>query len=97
MNEVQRENIQFALVIVALVALAISLALATVAVVAIRELRRIEQVRAARKRKPSKALVPWDQRPQVIIFPGITGEIDQPVRRSALIGAGRRLSNDSWE
>lgn len=101
MTEVQRENVMFALVFVAIVAVVLSLALATIAIVAIRELRALEQQLAVKrkKNKPSKALVLWDQRPQAVVFPGITEELrrPQPVRVSALIGADRRLNDDFWK
>ena len=93
MNEVQRENMMFALVIVSIVSLVISVALGTIAIVAIRELRRIERQLA--KKEPSKELVPWGQRPQTA-FSYITEEMSQPVRRSALLNTERRLSNDQW-
>ncbi len=95
MNEVQRENVMFALVIVSIVSLVISMALGTIAIVAIRELQRVERQLA--KKEPSKELVPWDERPQRT-FGYITEEMvkPQPVRRSILLNTERRLSNDRW-
>ena len=86
----------FALVVVAMVSLVISVALGTVAIIAIRELARIER-HQAHKKKPIKDLVPWDQRPQHNVYlPGITQEMDSPIRRSTLLAAERRMRDDIW-
>lgn len=96
MDEVARENLMFALVMVAIVSLVISVALGTVAIVAIRELLRIERQQAV-KTQPSKELVPWTQRPQHTVYlPGITHEMDSPIRRSTLLAAERRMRDDNW-
>lgn len=96
MDQVARENLLFFLTIANLVAGAVSIALAIVASQAIREMRRMEQDQAAKK-KPSTELVPWKQRPQAITFDTTTRDIRKnPIRRSELADAQRRLVNDLW-
>lgn len=96
MNEATRENILFFLTIANIVAGAVSIALAAVAISAIRELARRDrpptQVKLGKRQVTVSELQRFAED-----MDRFTAELQRPpIRRSALLGADRRLNDDFW-